>query len=127
MSDSFRRAYQLQAEAAAVGFDWPKLEGILDKTGEELAELREALKAGTSDNAVREELGDLLFVLVNLARRLNVAPDTALASACDKFERRFAHVRNTLAERGLQPEDVDLDALENLWQQAKRIERQHDN
>lgn len=113
----------MQAQAAAVGFDWPTLEGMLDKVGEELNELRVALKTDSADNAVREELGDILFVLVNLARRLDLPMQVVLAEACDKFEKRFGHIRSTLASRGLRPEEVGLDVLEGLWLQAKQHER----
>ena len=106
-----------------MGFDWPTLEGMLEKVDEELDELRGALRVGPADDAVREELGDILFVLVNLARRLDVTPENVLAAACDKFERRFGYVRDALAQRGLRPEQVGLDEMETLWLEAKQIER----
>ncbi|MGH8457892.1 MAG: MazG nucleotide pyrophosphohydrolase domain-containing protein, partial [Nevskiales bacterium] len=89
---------------------------------EELSELRDALRTGLADDAVREELGDILFVLINLARRLNLSPESVLEAACGKFERRFAHVCDALAQRGLRPEQADLDTLEALWLEAKQIE-----
>jgi uncharacterized protein YabN with tetrapyrrole methylase and pyrophosphatase domain len=121
---SLERARKLQAEAAMVGFDWPALHGMLDKLDEELAELRQALSASGSEAAAEEELGDILFVLVNLARRLGLVPETILQQACDKFERRFAHVRAALAQRGQRPGEAGLDVMEALWNEAKQIERQ---
>jgi ATP diphosphatase len=123
---SFRRAHDLQAQAAAVGFDWPSAEDMLDKLAEELGELRAALRDRPGQPGsleVAEELGDILFVLVNLARRLQLAPEAVLATACDKFERRFAHVRAALAQRGLRPEQAGLEAMEALCQEAKALER----
>jgi nucleoside triphosphate diphosphatase len=120
---SFRRAHDLQAQAATVGFDWPAAEDMLDKLAEELDELRAALRDRPGSLEVAEELGDILFVLVNLARRLQLAPEAVLAAACDKFERRFAHVRAVLAQRGLRPEQAGLEAMEALWQEAKALER----
>lgn len=121
--DSFERAGELQADAAASGFDWPALDGILDKIVEEVTELREALNKPESTAAVHEEFGDLLFVLVNLARRLDIHPGIALDAACDKFERRFDHVRRGLAMAGRTPAQASLEEMEELWQQAKQLER----
>ena len=121
---SFKRAHDLQARAAAAGFDWPQIGGMLEKIDEELAELRQALHARDTDTAVSEELGDILFVLVNLARRLALEPESVLHTACDKFERRFTHVRAELAKRGLHPEQAGLDVMEALWNEAKRLERE---
>ncbi len=122
-ASSFERARELQSRAAAVGFDWPLAEDMLEKLAEELAELRTALSEAPKGSGVAEELGDILFVLVNLARRLQLEPETVLESACDKFERRFGYIRSVLSQRGLQPEQVDVDVLEALWQQAKARER----
>ncbi len=122
-SPSFKRAKQLQAEAAEVGFDWADPKEMLAKLEEELAELRSALNGGAAENEVEEELGDILFVLVNLARRLNLSIDQALNSTSDKFERRFSYILTCLARKGLQPQQVGLQELESLWQEAKRLER----
>jgi ATP diphosphatase len=122
-SQSFRRAHDLQASAATVGFDWPGTDGMLDKLEEELGELREALREQARAEAAGEELGDILFVLVNLARRLGLSPEDALDAASDKFERRFGYVRDELARRGLRPEESSLEQMEALWQAAKRLER----
>jgi nucleoside triphosphate diphosphatase len=120
---SFCRARNLQAQAAAVGFDWPAAGDMLGKLAEELGELHIALRDKPDGPEVAEELGDILFVLVNLARRLQLEPEAVLDAACDKFERRFAHIRAALAQRGLHPEQADPDTLEALWQQAKAQER----
>lgn len=120
--DPFIRACELQADAAASGFDWPSLEGVLDKILEEISELREALSSQDA-KAAQEEFGDLLFVLANLARRLDFSPHTALDAASDKFERRFGYVRRGLAQAGRAPKQASLEEMEVLWQQAKQAER----
>lgn len=123
MKDSaFERARRVQAEAARLGFDWPTLQGVAEKIVEEAAELQSCVAGNPARAAVAEEMGDLLFVLVNLARRLELVPEQALHAACEKFERRFAFITTQLAERGLAPEQAGLDELERLWQLAKRIE-----
>ncbi|QJE72893.1 nucleoside triphosphate pyrophosphohydrolase [Aerophototrophica crusticola] len=118
------RALKLQKRAARVGFDWTEAEQILDKMEEEIGELRAELQAGTRDPArVEDEMGDLLFVLVNLARRLEVEPETALRGANAKFERRFRQVEAYLAAEGRTPSQATLDEMESLWQRAKSLER----
>jgi nucleoside triphosphate diphosphatase len=106
------RAFKLQKRAARVGFDWPDLEGVRAKVNEELDELEQA---GPDER--EDELGDLLFTLVNHARRLGIDPETALRRANAKFEGRFRAMEGA-SEAPL--ETLDLDALEALWQQAKR-------
>ncbi len=112
---SLKRAQKLQARAARVGFDWPTLDGVMEKVGEEYAEVTQALAAGNAD-WVAEEIGDLLFSLVNLARKLDVDAETALSAASNKFERRF---RDMEATTDAPLSGQSLDALEALWQQAK--------
>jgi MazG family protein len=113
------RAEKLGRRAARVGFDWPDLAGVLAKVREEVDELEHA--AGTQDAAhLDEELGDLLFSLAQLARRLDLDAEGALRAANAKFERRFRHVEAALRDRGLEPSDVTLDELEALWGAAKR-------
>jgi len=112
-------AHKLQGRAAAVGFDWPSREGPGAKIAEEVLEVEEAVAAGSG---VPEEVGDLLFAVVNLARHLGVEPEQALRAANRKFTRRFRHIEKRLADRGLRPQDVDLDALDALWDEAKRRE-----
>lgn len=115
------RAEKIQRRAARAGFDWPAAGGVLDKLEEELGELRGAL-AGGGEEAVRAELGDLLFTCVNLARHLDTDPELALRRANDRFERRFRAVEDTLRNEGRDPADAALEELEARWQAAKREE-----
>jgi MazG family protein len=115
------RAARLQDKAAALGFDWPDVDGALAKLDEELAELTEARGRGAAADIV-DELGDVLFVLVRIAGKLGVDADAALAHANAKFERRFAHVLRTAAARGQAPESLGLAGLDALWNEAKRHE-----
>jgi|SRR5437667_6083057 len=115
------RACRLQQGAAAVGFDWPDESGPLEKLNEELGELRRELGRGTRDGErVEDEIGDLLFALVNLARKLGVDPDHALERANDKFRRRFAAVERLAESRGLDLGRASLAALDELWDEVKR-------
>lgn len=114
------RALKLQKRAAAVGFDWPDAEGPRAKIEEELAELRE-VDPGDTD-ALREEVGDLLFAVVNLARHLGIEPEQALREANRKFTRRFNHIETRLRERDLRAADAGLDYMDELWNEAKRME-----
>ncbi len=114
------RAAKLQRRAARVGFDWPTAEPIFDKIAEEVGELREALVEGPA--RIEDELGDLLFAVVNLARHLETDPEQALRGASGKFERRFRRVEALLALAGKSPGDATLDEMEALWQAAKRDE-----
>ena len=115
---ALKRAQKLGKRAASVGFDWEHEDGVREKIAEELAELAEARDAG-DQAAVAEELGDLLFAVVNLARHLKVDPEQALADANRKFEGRFRRLESALRERGQSAADLDLDTLEAYWQQAK--------
>jgi ATP diphosphatase len=117
------RALKLQARAARVGFDWPTPPPILDKIDEELGELRDAMDAGAAPAALEEEMGDLLFAVVNLARRLTIDPEQALRQACRKFDRRFRRVEALLAATGRAPVTATLDEMEEKWQEAKAEER----
>ena len=112
------RAEKLQKRAARVGFDWPDIGHVVDKIAEEARELAEARDTLPQDK-IEEEMGDLLFVMANLARHLKVDPETALRRANAKFTRRFAHIEAELAERGRRPEDSDLAEMDALWDQAK--------
>jgi len=118
------RACKLQKRAAAVGFDWPDANGPKDKIIEELGELEQARQTDelSVQEQVNEELGDLLFAIVNYARHLGVEPEQALRAANRKFTRRFRFIESRLAEDGLWPEEVDLDYLDSLWNQAKATE-----
>jgi ATP diphosphatase len=116
------RAYKLQARAARVGFDWPDAQGALDKLHEELGELAAEMDAGETaepSDALAEELGDVLFSAVNLARKLGIEPEDALRRGNRKFERRFGHIERRLAEDGRAPEETSLEEMEALWQEAK--------
>ena len=117
------RAVKLQKRAARVGFDWTRAHEILAKLNEETAELVDAA-AHKTQNDVEEEFGDLLFVMVNLARHLKVDPEHALRRANAKFTRRFSHIETRMAENGRSLESASLDEMEALWMEAKTIERQ---
>jgi len=114
------RAYKLQKKAAKVGFDWPDLSGVFAKIEEELAELKSA--AGQSPERSREELGDLLFAVVNAARFLHVDPEEALAGANRKFADRFRHIERRLAESGRTFDQTNLAEMETWWSEAKARE-----
>jgi nucleoside triphosphate diphosphatase len=113
------RAEKLQKRAARVGFDWPDIGHVVDKIAEEARELAEA-RDTLSQDEIAEEMGDLLFVMANLARHLKVDPETALRRANAKFTRRFAFIEAELAARGKRPEDSDLAEMDALWDEAKR-------
>lgn len=139
-------AYKLSSRAAHVGFDWPNVEGLFDKLHEETGELREHLKsfpppgprphgrgaAGSGQAVVPEELrekledevGDLLFVLVNIARYLSLDPESALKKTNRKFKRRFQWMEERLRATGRGPQQASMEELESLWQQAKQQERE---
>jgi len=113
------RAEKLQKKAGKAGFDWNDPRAVLAKLREELDEIEAELDAG--DRAAQEdELGDLLFCVVNLARHLELDSEMALKRANAKFERRFGYIEDALAARGLQFADVTLDEMEALWLEAKR-------
>ena len=115
-------ALKLQERAAKVGFDWSAPEPILDKIEEEIGELREAL-AGKDAAKVSDELGDLIFAVVNLGRHVKADPENALRGTNTKFRRRFGHIEQTLIENGETLEAATLERMEDLWQAAKAIER----
>jgi len=116
------RAAKLTKRAARVGFDWPSTEEVFDKLDEEVAELRAEIAAGDLEKA-REEMGDLLFVVANLARKLDVEPEDALRGANAKFVRRFGFIEAELAKDGRGPEQSDLAEMDRLWDGAKAVER----
>lgn len=113
------RAAKLQGRAAKVGFDWPEPRSVLAKLREEASELEAELDAGGSQERLDEELGDLLFSAVNLARHLKVDPDGALRRASLKFDRRFRHMESQAAAEGAELSLHDSDALERRWEAAK--------
>jgi len=142
---SLLEAYKLSSRAAQAGFDWPNVEGLFDKLGEETDELREHLKefpapgprpqgrgmagsgrAFVSDNLqsrLEEEVGDLFFVLVNIARYLSLDPESALRKTNRKFKRRFQWMEDRLHASGRSPDQAPMEELESLWQQAKAEEK----
>ena len=111
-------AAKLTARAARVGFDWPDTAAVLDKLAEETGELRRELP-GADPARLQDEVGDMLFVLANLARKLDIDPETALRRASAKFTRRFNAVERRLAQQGLSPIEAGLDGMEALWQAVK--------
>lgn len=115
------RAWRLQEKAAAVGFDWPNVEGALDKLREEWTEFVEANAQGTPQQQ-RDEFGDLLFVMVRIGQKLGLDAEDALRRANEKFERRFAHVIECAHQAGVEPSAAGLEQLEAWWQDAKRGE-----
>lgn len=116
------RAVKLQKRASTVGFDWPAALPVVDKVREELDEVLQAM-AGTDYVALAEEVGDLLFTVANLARKLKLDPEQSLRAANAKFERRFRFIEAELRAQGKLIEDCDLEALDALWGEAKRQER----
>jgi len=121
------RAAKLTRRAARVGFDWPDAAAVLDKLEEEALELRHELRNNPEDSdpaALRDEVGDLLFVLANLARKLDLDPEDCLRGANRKFERRFRHIEQTIIIEGNLLEEAPLDRMEAIWREAKRRERE---
>ena len=117
--DPLTRSYRMQERVAGVGFDWDDWQGPRDKVAEELDEVAHAVETGDAE-AVTEEVGDLLFAAVNLARLVKVHPTTALARANGKFQTRFEEVERIAAERGLDMRTAGLEALDEIWDEVKR-------
>lgn len=111
------RAHKIGARVAAVGFDWPRVDQVIDKIEEEVLELREALGEGPARTA--DEMGDLLFAIANLARKLGIEPEATLAAANDKFTRRFDAVEAWLQARGRDVHAASLDEMEAAWTEVK--------
>jgi MazG family protein len=112
-------AQQIASKAAGVGFDWENPEQVLEKLNEELAEFAEA-RRNASHEQLEDELGDMLFVIVNLARFVKVDPEQALRRTNAKFRKRWGHIESKLRERGKKPEESTIQEMEDLWQEAKR-------
>ncbi len=117
------RAFHISTRAASVGFDWAGAGDVVEKIQEEVNELREVVDASTSrpidHGRAEEEMGDLLFAIANLARKLNIEPETALRKANDKFTRRFTAMESTIASSGRAMKEMTLSELEREWQQHK--------
>jgi tetrapyrrole methylase family protein/MazG family protein len=116
---ALQRGQRMQEKAARVGFDWPNVDGVLDKLSEELRELAEVRRVSQDDPRVREELGDVFFTLVNLARALGIDAETAMREANEKFYRRFTFMEERAGAGGKTLSDLSLDELEELWELAK--------
>ena len=113
-------AQKIQKRVGRHGFDWPDLDGVIDKLEEEVAELKEAIKSQDKDH-IEEELGDVLFSCVNLSRHLKVDPEAALRKSCRKFEQRFRVLESLIDKDSLTVDSASLEQLEDAWQQAKRM------
>jgi len=122
---SLSLAYQLTLRASKVGFDWPDIQGVLEKLDEELMELREALRHRDPKRA-QEELGDLLFVLANVARFLQINPEKALRKTIQKFISRFHYVEVSLKKKGKSLRQSNLIEMDQLWEEAKHKKRTRD-
>ncbi len=118
------RAEKLAKRAARVGFDWPNVDDVLTKIDEELAETKHEIAADAPPHRLSDEVGDLLFAVANLARKLGIDPEAALRGTNDKFTRRFAYIEEELAKRGKTPEQSDLDEMDALWNEAKDGEKE---
>ena len=123
------RAYEISARAAAVGFDWTRAEDVLDKIEEEVAEVRHEVESGATGHLSRaeEEMGDLLFAIANLSRKLGIEPEAALRRANDKFTRRFDALEQAFAARGRSLQDATLPEMEDEWQRLKATPRRHED
>ena len=117
-------ALKLTKKAAKVGFDWPETDQIIEKAEEEIGELRSAISSADREN-IEEEIGDLLFVIVNLARRLDVEPETALKRTNRKFRKRFGYVEKELEKAGSGLNGSTLEEMDKLWNAAKAAESGH--
>ena len=117
------RAEKIQHKAAKTGFDWPDIEGAFDKLSEEITELKEAI---ATDGNTLDELGDVLFSVVNLSRFLKIDPEEALTRTCEKFSRRFRYMEEGALADGKKLDELTLDEMDKLWSEKKRIEADGD-
>lgn len=114
------RAYRMQNKASKVGFDWPDMEGILNKLKEELEEFEDSVKSG-SKSEIEDELGDLLFSIANLARKIKINPEDALRSTNQKFINRFHYIEKRLKEDGVDINEATLKQMDEYWEEAKGL------
>jgi len=120
-------AYQMTTKVSRVGFDWPDVASVLEKLEEEAEELKAATRVPDPSHAeISEEVGDLLFAVVNVARLLGVDPESALKGSNRKFRRRFRHIEDRLRQQGRKPAESTLAEMDTLWEEAKRLERAAD-
>jgi tetrapyrrole methylase family protein/MazG family protein len=122
IESSLSLAYRLTRKVSKLGFDWPDLKGVLKKMDEEVMELREALSL-QNRSRIQEELGDLLFVLVNLSRFLQIDPERALKKTVKKFILRFHYIETSLQKRGKSFRQSNLVEMDRLWDEAKKRDR----
>jgi len=117
-SPSLSQAYQLTQRASRVGFDWPNIEGVLNKLDEEMGEFREALSL-QNRRRIREEIGDLLFVMANVSRFLEINPEEALKKTLEKFVSRFHYIETSLRKKGKSFLQSNLIEMDRLWEESK--------
>lgn len=117
-------AFQMTTKVSRVDFDWPNAEAVLEKLDEEVAELKDAVRSNTSHQEISNEVGDLLFVVVNVARLLGIDPESSLKSSNRKFRRRFRYIEDRLREQGREPASSDHVEMNALWDEAKKKERE---
>jgi len=123
---SLLRAYQIASRAASVGFDWSRADDVVAKIREEVDEIQEVVSAGAIDRErAEEEMGDLLFAIANLSRKLDIEPEAALRKANDKFTRRFTSMESQIAQSERKMTDMTLDELEAEWERAKADQQSH--
>ena len=120
---ALERALQVSQDAVSIGFEWENIEQVWDKVHEEIGELKEVIASGQRDKQ-EEELGDLLFSVVNIGRWLGIDSEAALHQMLQKFQRRFAQTQTLALEDGRRLEDCSLEEMEEYWQTAKRFERE---
>ena len=118
-SPSLSQAYRLTQRASRVGFDWPNIEGVLKKLDEEMGEFREALSLQKRER-ICEEMGDLLFVMANVSRFLQIHPEKALEKTLEKFISRFHYIERSLHKKGKSLQESDLIEMDRLWEESKK-------
>jgi tetrapyrrole methylase family protein/MazG family protein len=119
---ALQRAMKISKKAAGAGFEWDSIDGVFDKLAEEIAELHEARQGGSSER-IESEVGDLLFTVVNIARFLKVDPEQALRQMTDRFITRFKRIETVAEGRGLQITELSQPQMEEIWQEAKQLEK----
>ncbi|PHS69874.1 MAG: nucleoside triphosphate pyrophosphohydrolase [Cycloclasticus sp.] len=118
---AMNQAYKLQKKAASVGFDWASIEPVIEKLDEEISEIKHEIKKHDNQRRIEEELGDVLFSCINLARHVNVDPEWSLRGANKRFSERFTYIEQQLNSKRLKIEDCSIEMLDELWNEAKKI------